>query len=229
MPLADSGASTAARQSCRSGVSGDRERESASGMRQDANSVTWVGLLRDAGGGAMRRAGQAIGLAVVITMMACTDSAGDDAKPDGPCDLLTQPIAVTVLGPGAEKVGLIEAIEAEDGPIAEMDLPAAEAAAARNCVYRSQVEDGEALVALQLDLQLFESVEDFTRSFADVEVLDGIGLAANFQEGDETRDGAVNVLLNDLGDSFALASYRAGATRDILVDLAAELANDYHR
>lgn len=170
----------------------------------------------------------AVAVAALLVASACSgdDRDGDAASAAAPCDLFRESDASALLGAEVEQVDFVDLFERANGPIPEDRRPAVEEAATRNCAY-AQVDD-DALAAVQLDQGLFESVEQFRSSWDDeTEILSAPGLAASFDADGEEHAGAVSVLLNDDGDSFALAVYRADPGRDQLLNSASELTERY--
>lgn len=169
-----------------------------------------------------------VAVVAVVVLAGCSDSESPEAGAEaGPCSWFTAADAKAMLDREVRPIGLAEAVEAADGPIADEDLPLVEEAATRNCLYRSV--DSEAYVGFQLDRSLFASADEFESAWGpEAEILDGPGLAASYSESSDPRERAVSVLLNEAGDSFALVSYRSDVDRETLLGTAAELTDRFN-
>ena|GEM_PF-6514875 len=140
--------------------------------------------------------------------------------------MLTEADASALLGTEVERINFADLFERENGPVPQDELPAVKAAGEKVCSYAEV--DGKAVVALQLDRGLFASVDEFGSAWdSAVEILTAPGLAASFDAEGGEHSGAVSVLLNDRGDSFALTVYRADVGRDELLDAASESTKRY--
>lgn len=164
--------------------------------------------------------------AVLLMAAGCSGDDGDSSSAEA-CDLLTATVASDLLGVEVEPIGFVDLFERENGPIPDDQRPTVDAAAAKSCAFTEV--DGDAVAALQLDRRLFASADEFRGAWADdAEILSEPGLATSLELDSEEHAGAVNVLLNDLGDSFALVTYHApGIGRDALLDAADTVTDRY--